>query len=58
MVTPPFGMCLFVMKGVVPADTTMGEIYRASAPFLIVQLFIMLIMIVFPPVVLWLTKIM
>ena len=52
--SPPFGLALFAMKGVVPPGTTMGDIYRASVPFLGLQLIIMLLMILFPPLVLWL----
>jgi TRAP-type C4-dicarboxylate transport system permease large subunit len=35
--TPPFGLLLFVMKGVAPANTTMGEIYKAASPYIFVQ---------------------
>ena len=52
--TPPFGMNLFVMKGVAPADTTMGDIYRAGLPFLGCDLIAMVLMLAFPPIVLWL----
>jgi tripartite ATP-independent transporter DctM subunit len=34
LTTPPFGMLLFVMKGVAPPDTTMRQIYMAGLPFL------------------------
>jgi len=56
--TPPFGVCLFVMKGVAPVDTTMGDIYRAAIPFLICDLIIMGVMMAFPQVVLWLPALM
>ena len=32
--SPPFGLNLFVMKGVAPAGTTMRDIYRSALPFL------------------------
>ncbi len=32
--SPPFGITLFVMKGVAPQDTKMGDIYKAALPFL------------------------
>jgi len=34
LTTPPFGMLLFVMKGVAPPTTTMRQIYTAGMPFL------------------------
>jgi len=52
--SPPFGLSLFVMKGVAPPDTTMGDIYRAALPFLGCDLVVMVAMIFFPPLVLWL----
>ena len=56
--TPPFGMSLFVMKGVAPAGTTMGDIYRAGLPFLVCDLIVMALLIAFPPIALWLSSIM
>lgn len=29
-ISPPFGMTLFVMKGVAPPDTTTGDLYRGA----------------------------
>ena len=53
-ISPPFGVALFVMKGVAPPDTTMGDIYRAGIPFLLLNLVVMALMMFFPQVVLWL----
>lgn len=58
MTTPPIGMNLFVMKGVAPAGTTMGEIYRAGFPFLGCDLIAMAFIIVFPSFALWLPGLM
>jgi len=54
MTSPPFGLSLFVMKGVAPSDTTMGEVYRAGIPFLGCDLLVMILMLSFPQIVLWL----
>jgi tripartite ATP-independent transporter DctM subunit len=56
MVTPPFGMCLFVMKGVAPTDTTMGDIYRAVFPFLVCDLIVMILILAVPGLALWLPR--
>ena len=58
MTTPPFGINLFVMKGVAPRDTTMGDIYRAALPFLGCDLVAMALIIAFPAVALWLPGLM
>jgi len=56
--SPPFGLALFVMKGIASPDTTMGDIYRAALPFVGLNLLVMGIMIAFPDVVLWLPSLM
>ena len=56
--SPPFGLGLFVMKGVAPPDTTMGDCYRAALPFLGCDLIAMALMIAFPVIVLGLPDLM
>jgi TRAP-type mannitol/chloroaromatic compound transport system permease large subunit len=55
--SPPFGIELFVMKGVSPPDTTMADIYRASVPFIIMEALVILVVIIAPPVAIWLPSI-
>lgn len=52
--TPPFGLLLFVMKGVSPPDTTMREIYLAAMPFIACSLALVALLIAFPQLALWL----
>ena len=52
-ITPPFGMLLFVMKGVAP-DLSIKEICYAAAPFILIEIFTMALIIVWPQIVLWL----
>jgi len=52
--TPPFGLLLFVMKGVSPPETTMREIYLAALPFIGCALLLVGLMIAFPQLALWL----
>jgi len=54
--TPPFGMLLFVMKGVAPKDITMEQIIWAAIPYMIFDMLIMAIIMVWPPVALWLPR--
>jgi tripartite ATP-independent transporter DctM subunit len=49
--TPPFGLLLFVMKGVAPAGTTMGEIYRAAIPYIFCSMGLVALLIAFPELV-------
>src|SRR5947208_6271847 len=55
--TPPFGLLLFVMKGVAPPGTTMRDIYLAGMPFIGCVLLLIALIIVFPPIATWLPAI-
>ncbi|MEO1102511.1 MAG: TRAP transporter large permease [Pseudomonadota bacterium] len=52
--TPPFGLLLFVMKGVAPPGTTMREIYVAGFPFISCILVLVLLLVAFPQIALFL----
>jgi tripartite ATP-independent transporter DctM subunit len=52
--TPPFGMSLFVIKGVVPEDVTTIDVYKSVSPFLLLDLLVMAMMLAFPILALWL----
>ena len=58
LITPPFGLCLFVMKGVAPPGTTMGDVYKAALPFIGLQIIAMALIMFFPPIALWLPGVM
>lgn len=46
--TPPFGFSLFYLKGVAPPTVTTGHLYRGIVPFVIIQLALLTILILFP----------
>ncbi|WP_335949039.1 MULTISPECIES: TRAP transporter large permease [Salipiger] len=52
--TPPFGLLLFVMKGVAPPGTTMHQIYMSALPFIGCSLLLVMILVAFPGLALWL----
>jgi len=58
LLTPPFGLNLFVIKGVTPGSGDMTEIYKGILPFLVIELMAMSIMILFPGVITWLPGLM
>ena len=53
MITPPVGLNLFVLKGVVP-DITMKEIYKGSTYFVSVLLLGLAVIMLFPSLAMWL----
>jgi tripartite ATP-independent transporter DctM subunit len=48
--TPPFGFSLFYLKGVSPPEVSTRDIYRGIMPFLIIQLLLLLVVILFPDI--------
>jgi tripartite ATP-independent transporter DctM subunit len=52
--TPPFGLLLFVMKGVSAPGTTMKDIYMAAIPFMACAMLLVGLLIAFPSIALWL----
>jgi tripartite ATP-independent transporter DctM subunit len=53
LVTPPFGLNLFVLRGVVP-QYEITTIFAGTIPFLIPTCILLVLMILFPDLVLWL----
>ncbi len=58
MKSPPFGLCLFVMKGVVPSGTSMMDIYKSVIPFIVIDLIALLIIMFYPPIAMYLPSLM
>lgn len=52
--TPPYGFALFYLKGIAPAGIGMGEIYKSVTPFILINLAVLIICMLFPNIVLWL----
>jgi C4-dicarboxylate transporter DctM subunit len=56
-VTPPFGMNLFVLKGMLK-DTTLNQIFKSVSWYIIPMALTMAIYVAFPQVALWLPNMM
>jgi len=52
--TPPFGLLLFVMKGVSSPGTTMRDIYVAALPYMGCAILLVGLLIIWPDIALWL----
>ncbi len=55
-ITPPFGYSLFYLRGVAPKGVDIKVIYRSSVPFVVLQLLCLGSLVLFPEIVLWLTR--
>ena len=52
--SPPFGLQLFVMMGVGPKGTTLGEVAWAAVPYMICQTILVALILAFPIIATWL----
>ena len=50
LITPPFGVTLFVMKGVAPPEITMADIWRAVTPYVIIALLCIALVLAIPSI--------
>lgn len=56
--TPPFGVLLFVAKGISPPETSIVDIIRGALPFVATDMLTMALVMVFPQIALFLPRIM
>jgi len=54
LITPPFGLLLFTMKGVAPKDISMLDIIYAAIPYFIMGIITIALVLCFPGLALWL----
>ena len=54
--TPPVGFSLFYLKGVVPKGVTIRDIYIGIIPFVLLQLAMVGLCLLFPQLILWLPQ--
>ena len=52
--TPPFGFSLFYLRGVAPPSIRTIEIYKGVAPFVFIQLLMLVVLWFFPSLATWL----
>ncbi len=48
--TPPFGFALFYLRGVAPPEVTTTALYKGIIPFILIQIFVILIVAFFPQI--------
>ena len=56
LLTPPFGLLLFTMKSVAPPGITMGQVYRAAMPYVVIGLVVLALVMLVPGVATWVPR--
>ncbi len=54
--TPPFGFSLFYLRGVAPPSVSTWDLYRGVVPYVFIQLVVLVILFVWPPLATWLPE--
>jgi len=52
--TPPFGYNLFLMRAMAPPEITLRDIYSSITPFVLIMVFALALVMVFPDIATWL----
>jgi tripartite ATP-independent transporter DctM subunit len=56
--TPPFGLLLYVMLGIAPKGTTLFQVAGAALPFLLCDVILIVLLVIFPSIALFLPSLM
>jgi tripartite ATP-independent transporter DctM subunit len=56
LLTPPFGLLLFTMKGVAPPSVAMEDVFRAAMPYVGFGLLALMLVFAFPPLATFLPR--
>ncbi|MEM8841576.1 MAG: TRAP transporter large permease subunit [Pseudomonadota bacterium] len=54
LLTPPFGLLLYVMKGVAPPGITINQIIGSALPFILIEIAVLALLVLVPGVATWL----
>ncbi len=52
--TPPFGFALFYLRGAAPGSVLTSDIYKGVIPYILIQLFMLLLLALWPQLTTWL----
>ncbi len=57
-ISPPMGLNLYIVKGLMPQEIQLGQLFRAAVPFIILDVLTIALIMVFPGLVTWLPSLM
>lgn len=56
--TPPFGLLIYVLKGVAPPHITIRDVYVAAMPFIVLEIAVLALIVSLPALATWLPNLM
>jgi tripartite ATP-independent transporter DctM subunit len=57
LLLPPHGLLLMTMRGVAPPEVTMGDIFRAVVPYIIMSVVLLVLLLLVPGIATWLPRV-
>lgn len=57
-ISPPMGLNLYIVKGLMPDKMQLGKLFRAAIPFIALDVITIGLIMIFPPIVTWLPSLM
>ncbi|SMD12376.1 TRAP transporter, DctM subunit [Desulfocicer vacuolatum DSM 3385] len=57
-ISPPMGLNLYIVKGLMPNEINLGGLFRAALPFMVLDVVTIALVMIFPGIVTWLPALM
>ena len=57
-ISPPMGLNLYIVKGLMPNEINLGGLFKAAVPFMVLDLVTIALVMIFPGIVTWLPALM
>ena len=57
-ISPPMGLNLYIVKGLLPDQMKLGALFKAAVPFMVLDIITIALVMIFPSLVTWLPALM
>ncbi len=57
-ISPPMGLNLYIVKGLMPGQVKLGALFKAAVPFILLDVLTIVLIMIFPGIVTWLPSLM
>ena len=54
LITPPVGLNCFIVKGISPPEVSLSDVFIGTAPYFVLEVIVICLLVMFPQIALWL----
>jgi C4-dicarboxylate transporter, DctM subunit len=54
LITPPVGLNCFIVKGISPPEVSLADVFMGTAPYFVLEVIVIVLLVMFPAIALWL----